>query len=355
MAFNLRVTRLTSTIGIYTSIAYLVIGLVLARLGYAYTLHPAMMVFGALTVFVAAIAIVYTASTRPRSPLYLGFLVGGAVLAYTTPLLWLYSTDYGTVASSFALAVIGLGILDAGSRVRGGTTRWSLLTLAYTFIYSSIYLAVTSTIPIDGLFRILLGYILAYPIQAIYSVTLHALPSTYHSKPSKTVFLAFPLASLASVLLPMKPLIGAILAISSFSIFVATTGFTRIPLMIKRLPSTEAGRAHRYFLIGHIYALVSILIASIILAFYGLGIIPLLYLVHYLLIGVVTVFIAIHAPLMVPVILSTRTARRYNQTPFAVLVSSGILWLLSRDLALVLFITGLALVILVVKPIRKTR
>ncbi|AEM38033.1 hypothetical protein Pyrfu_0161 [Pyrolobus fumarii 1A] len=354
LAASLSTARMMSKIGIYLSIVYLSIGIVLAMSGYTALLHPVLTSFGAMTVFVSGVAIAYIISIRPRKPLYPVLLVFGATLLYVAALIWLHSPVYGLATLAVGFAALGLGTLGTSMMAKSGTTvRASLLALGYTFLFTSAYLMIATTSLQLSLHPTLLGYIMAFPMQVIYAVTLHALPSTYNIRPSRIIYAAFPLASLSSLLLPLLPLYGALAASASLLIFTFSSGFTRIPSILRKLPANRAaGRAHRYFLIGHLYALTSIVLATILLISYGIGIAPQLYLIHFLLIGVVSTFIVIHAPLMLPVILGTRTARRYNQAPFASLLASAVTWILNRDISLVLFLVALVSTLLIVKPTR---
>ncbi len=349
--------KLFPRLGVVAAIGFLVAGLALPQ--YNPVLHGLSMLLGAVTLLVAGVGAAYALSVPRASSVAVVSASAGVVIAIPSSVLVVVSLGDPLYAVPLAvgLAFLGLASLDSGSRARRGTTtRWSLLGLSYSFLFSATILPIALHIA-PTVFHAMLSYALALPVQAIYSVTLHALPSTYRGKPSRLVALAYPAASAAAVTaMGGCPISTSLLAVLSLWLFIAFSGFTLVPHALRSVDaSTVAGKTHRYFLQGHLYAVAAAVASTAAFIGYGLGYVSVLAPLHVLLAGFTAVFVSIHAPLMLPVILSTSTARRYNQSPFLLALASSILWLFQPGLALYTFAAWALSLLLVVKPARRLR
>ncbi len=180
----------------------------------------------------------------------------------------------------------------------------------------------------------------AYLVPLIYAVTLHALPRTYRYRanlPLALVMIALHALALAG-LGPIRHLMWASM--------IAYLGAARLDLAYSGLKSVrvrEALPAHRYLIAGYLL-LAPLLILSWFIQVNALG------LLHILLIGFVGLHIYAHAPMMIPVLLGIRNAKRFNYPTLILLMLAALSWPLNRDVALYFLSGSLFLVIYIVKP-----
>jgi hypothetical protein len=193
------------------------------------------------------------------------------------------------------------------------------------------------------------------PLTSIYAVTIHSLPKTYHSGPRRSLTLAlYTLQAVgltvytedarASVALLALPLLLYPLA-ARFELL--REGLRRV----ERLRGAARG-SHLYYVWGHITVLLLTASAVAAAAYYTAspGYRSFILLVHTLTLGFTACHIAIHAPLMLPVILGVRTAKRYNPAPYILLLTALAAYPLSEDLSLAVFSAAVLATLLVVWP-----
>lgn len=195
---------------------------------------------------------------------------------------------------------------------------------------------------------VLLGgvsFVAFYAVTMIYAVSIHSLPRTYRDEPSA------PLSILLAVLVALSALVFAagrfewariIYGITVFS-FIGAARLDRIGYWYRSIDeSAPAARpGHRYFLQGHMFAVPLMLLASYYMVRPWSGALDALATLHALTIGFTGVFIYIHAPMMLPVLLSVKTKRRYNMIPYILLAGAAFAWPGAGFVAGLLFIASL--------------
>jgi hypothetical protein len=108
-----------------------------------------------------------------------------------------------------------------------------------------------------------------------------------------------------------------------------------------------------YFLYGHVFAFSALIAAGVVLiASAALRLNPLI-LIHMMTLGAISLFVLIHAPLMLPVMMGWSSARRYNLTPYVSQAVAAVLWPFNMHVSF--FFVGLAFVFdaLIVLPSRE--
>jgi hypothetical protein len=100
-----------------------------------------------------------------------------------------------------------------------------------------------------------------------------------------------------------------------------------------------------YYLEGHAYviAIVVLIVLYTIPAMHaGCNLNCVLLELHLLALGFAWMHVAIHAPMMIPVILGVRHAKRYTQAPYVFALLSAVLWPFMGIVSLILIILSLA-------------
>jgi hypothetical protein len=334
--------------GVAASIAYLALGLALAVLNPH--LHAGVMLLGAVGSLVASVAYAYAGAVRRSKP----YGTAGPLAASLAGLVYLVDARGAMIAAGVGYLVLSYVCASAGLSSKPGTARLSLLALAYSLASSGLYSLYLALTGLSSVVEVAYSLILLLPVQSIVSVTLHALPSTYRSRPSPFVVLSLPLLTLAAVARSLSSEVAGLAGATGLAVFLATTGFTRLPQLAKRIPPGEPGRAHRYFILGHVYAAAATLGSLAALVAHGFGALGYLELVHVLLGWMAASYVSIHAPLMLPVILRIATARRYSQLPYVLAALGTLLWLLGyRYAALAAYAAWSLALLAIVKPLTR--
>lgn len=235
---------------------------------------------------------------------------------------------------------------------RGPSVRLSLLSMASTYASTAVYSALLA-LRGDIHRPEIIGLLYALPVQAIYSVTIHSMPSTYGERADARLVAAMHgVVWLGLALLLVDARWGAaVLCLSPLLYFLAARVY-RVPVRLRKVLDMGPGpvrSSHLYFLAGHIYAMASwVWLASSTILWLA-GSVSLLAVIHALVMGFIGIHIYIHAPLMLPVLLGTSTERRYGHAPLLLLLASAMLWPVARGPAMLLFLLSLAALLLVVK------
>ncbi len=321
----LKLARKLSALVVVGSFVYIGLGLLSLLLRW-YQVHMHLMGMGVLS-FAAGVNISFWTSVTRRKGSTL------AVLFHSISLLLLPLTSL-LGWGKFLIALVSLSGLAFLSHLRKRSLTYllelySFLALFYTFFgsFQSIEEWITSLV-------------WAYPIPLTYAVTLHALPKTYRYSVNRALALLMIIFH-AFALLGLNPT-----KIFMWISMLAYLGASRLDLAyfgVKSVRVREALPAHRYLMAGYL-----LLLPLLILSW------PIptntLELLHILLIGFVGLHIYAHAPMMIPVLLGTRNAKRFNYSALVLLTLAALSWPFNRDIALYFLSGSLFLVIYIVKP-----
>lgn len=269
-------------------------------------LHARLVSLYTLPVFITGVAVAYAAS-----PLR-GALPPPALAALASVLpASLAALALGPLPLAAASLASAASALWAATRTRGSVA----LSLYGLGVAYAAYSAVLLLAPRRGLLW-LLASVYALAVGSIYGVSFHSFPRTYRLQPRPLAGLAAYAANAAgSLLLPRVAPAAALLLASGLLLYPLAARLDALPRLLpealrgRRLGA--AGRSHCYFTVGHVFALIGSLLSAAGLAGYALGG-GVVSAIHTATIGFVLVHIEIHAPMMVPVILGLRHARRYN-------------------------------------------
>ncbi|MDK2383677.1 MAG: hypothetical protein QI199_02555 [Candidatus Korarchaeota archaeon] len=321
----LKLARKLSALAVLGSFAYIGVGLLSLPLRW-YQVHMHFMGMGVVS-FAAGVNISFwTSVTRRRGSVL-------AALLHSLSLLFLplgSLLGWGTVMITFVSLTGLLFLIPLRKR--------SLIYLLELYSFLSLLSAALSSY--RGMEVWLTTVEWAYPVPLIYAVTLHALPKTYRYRAS----------------LPLTILMTALhaLALSGFgpsrhlmwASMLSYLGAARLDLSLRGLRSVrvrEALPAHRYLIAGYLL-LIPLLILSWFMPVNSLG------LLHILLLGFVGLHIYAHAPMMIPVLLGIRNAKRFNYSALLLLLLAALSWPFNRDVALYFLLGSLFLVVYIVKP-----
>ncbi len=349
-----------SRFGVAASIAELVLALVAALLGY-YWYHVSLIAGGVLVGFVASIASSYIVSgIRGKESSLMGLakalLLVVPAAAPFTPLAGVLIGPWALgVSASVVLLAASIPAFIAASLTRG-SVRASMAGIGVSSLYGAVYLAVGClTGSVYDYIYFYTGLLYAYPVPMIYSVSIHSFPSTYREKPVLPLYAAAMAVLAAGLALTLQGMdYGFPVSAASMLLYYPAIGLHRAGRVLSKIKEARnpiVRKTHMYFLAGHFYALLATFIAILYTVLYMSDpLSPLECITHSLALGFVGLHIYIHAPLMLPVILGIPTARRYNQSPYAALLLSLLVFCINRDLALVLVAASLALLALIVWP-----
>ncbi|GEM_PF-3120298 len=321
----LKLTRKLSALVVIGSFAYIGVGLLSLPLRW-YQVHMHFMGMGVVS-FAAGVNISFwTSVTRRR----------GSILAALLHSLSLLLLPLGSLLGwgNVLIALVSLTGLLFLIPLRKRSLVYLLELYSFLSLLSTVF----------GNFRGIEAWITAvewaYPVPLIYAVTLHALPKTYRYRASlpltvlMTALHAFALSGFG----PSRHLMWASM--------LTYLGAARLDLAFRGLRSVrvrEALPAHRYLIAGYLL-LIPLLILSWPIPLDELG------LLHILLVGFVGLHIYAHAPMMIPVLLGMRNAKRFNYPALLLLVMAALSWPFNRDVALYFLSGSLFLVVYIVKP-----
>jgi hypothetical protein len=289
--------------------------------------------------------------------------VGAPILAAASaPAGYLGGLRAWAASLAAAEALEAVPAVVAASLTRG-SVRASMAASAYTNLATAAYLGALAALPRASRPPLVwagIGYLLVYPVQMIYSVTLNSLPSTYGRRPVYPLLpLPYALATLAAALVLARPgeaALAAVLGSASTLAYLPAVRIHEIPRLwreevrgSRRPPIVVA--THKYFLEGHVFVAVMAAYAVAAAILYEAGWLPTpVCIAHALAVGFSGLHILIHAPLMLPVILGIHTARRYNPLGYALLVIAPPAACLSPDLLAPLVLAAVAVGVYIVWP-----
>jgi hypothetical protein len=252
------------------------------------------------------------------------------------------------------LALASVGLIFASYRTaydRTGSLRISLKLFAVTYAFTLAASILWVTKDTDKVFPIFsLSLVSVYTIPLIYSVTVHSLPSTFNDKPSvPAAYSSVILAGFGGLLLLNIDFVK----FGVFMVFLSTVVYlygARVYKFKKYLNNvsqrldrnSDAFKGLKYYLDGHL-AVIILVIVMVAVQFwyviaYGCNRECILLALHMLTLGFAWLHVAIHAPLMLPVILGLKHAKRYNVAPYILTILASITWLWMGLLSLALIL-----------------
>ncbi len=324
--------------------------------------HATLMAGVLLPVFVAGVAVSYvTSALAPRRATaaaarlaalalaggLLALAAGGQLLARGTASLQLLALAYALTAT---------GLLQSLAALRGAP--FSLLAsvggLALAYVLATLYTAYTIAAGTDP-FHAMLGLAYAIPVTSIYAVTIHSLPRTYQREPRRLLVAAlYTVQAVGLAAYAFKPRAGVALLALGFALYPLAARFDLLPEGLRRAGRLRgaARGSHLYYVWGHTTAAI-LSAAAIAATAYHLAspdFNSFTLLIHTVTLGFTACHIALHAPLMLPVILGVRTAKRYNPLPYILILAALALHPLSGGASLAAFAAAVLATLLIVLP-----
>lgn len=352
MARSSRVIRAVSAVGVIASIAYLLAAFIYLALDKP-KIHARFMLYGALVLFPYSVSLAYVSSVaKKRVPSLIPLTVGN-ILLLPLPVLWLYGVSDSFLEGILIIAgLLGVPSAFLVARERKASVKLSLelVGLTYTIMAVSAASAVVSTGLLFHDHALALVY--AFPLPLVYSVTVNAFPATFKDQPSKRASYLLPLLSLVSAILVLRGnvLWANIVFALTLLLYIYAARLYRIPrykAFLDNLPEGPGRDGLAYFLWGHLAVLV---LSAIIVAYMFLGgsMCSSLCILHLLALGFTSLHVWIHGPMMLPVILGMKHRRRFNTSPYALLLLATLAFPFSGIAAFSLYILSLAAALLIV-------
>ena len=342
--------RVFGAVTAVAGIVYTVLGL--ALIGEP-RVHMGLMGLGAAYVFAAGVAVVYAASFRgvgPREEFMAVHTSSTVVLPLVAAYFWDYLAPVLAVSAASGLYTVYRYV----GRVEGDA-RVPALLLCYPYIAVLPLAALLYAGSVGFLeFYLLLAYL--FPVPMIYAVSLHSFPKTYgytFNAPWAGVMLALHALGVAAALAGFRE--GYVLMAGSMVPYLLAIGLYRVSEaagFASRLGGA-ARRAHNYLVMGYVFAAVAVAYALYVQVLAYLGEAPVLQVIHAVLMGFVGMHIYTHAPLMLPVMLATPTARRYSPAPYVLLLAATLSRYWHPEASYVLMALSLAALVFTVKPVRR--
>ncbi len=329
-----KMVKEVSRIGVAFGFVYLVLGLILLAAGYPHR-HAYVLGLGSLLLLPHSVALAYIGSAvHNKQDPFLSVTLLASVPLIVLPMLGIM-LEYKIFLAWFG----AVSLLSSFSSIRIASKRKSSLKLSLVMValtYIAAFFAILYGF-LEGFppkfSELILGLILAYPVPLIFSITVHALPSTFKDEPLVPASILALIFSGASSLLVLgqEYVIGLSLALVSLLIYTIAARFYRLPLYSRRIPIKDkdhpAYQGAKYFITGHYYVIlvIAIIAAYTILYFNNSGC-TLLCLVHAYSMGFIALHFMIHGPMMLPVILRVKHRKKFTQTPYLLILFSLLLW-----------------------------
>ncbi len=347
---NLKKIRAVSAIGVWASIAYLVIAILYLVYGEPHT-HARYMLYGVLLLFPYSVAVAYVASSLNKYHPSQLLMSTGVFLLIFTPILALdYSEEYANLLVVFS-GLLGFSSALYTASLKKGSVRLSMELVAVASILMSIIAIARQCWGRNLLFSYYsFSMTIAYPVTLIYAVTVHALPSTFRDHSPRGLPWLLPILTFLSSLMVFddKLLVSRIFALASIYVYIFAARIYKLKDYFgfaKRFPEGPARSGAYYFLEGHISVLFLTLIISIYTLYPNCNVLCFL---HLYALGFSSLHVLIHGPMMLPVILSIRHKRRFNVSPYVFQLLAVLLFPLSGELALGAYILSLISGVLIV-------
>ena len=340
---SLKKVRGFSAIGVWTSIAYLVIALYYLVAGEPHT-HARYMLYGVLLLFPYSVSVAYVASALNRYHPWQIPIAAGVLFLAPTPLVAL---SVGEEWANLLVVIAGfLGFASAlyTASMKKGSVRLSLELVAVTSLLASVVAIVRQCFAGGLLFSYYsLAMTIAYPVTLIYAVTVHALPSTFRDRPHGWASWLLPALTLLAALLVLdgRARLGALAGLASAYVYIFAAKLYRLGdyfRVASRFPEGPARGGAYYFLEGHVAVIILVVIMTVYLAWPGCSVICLL---HLYALGFSSLHVLIHGPMMLPVILGLRHRRRFNPSPYVFQLLAALLFPFSGDAALAMYVLAI--------------
>ncbi len=345
-----------SKIGVIAGLLYVIFSLGLLLAGYPHR-HAYIMGLGGLLLLPHSVALAYIGSAvKNKKNKILEFSLYYSIILIILPLLgiinnyllFLYGFAIGSLMMSFLSYMIGSS--------RRGSLRLSLnmISLTYLFTFIAIFSGVLYGFP-EKFSKIILSLMLSYPVPLIYSVTVHALPSTFKDEPIKPLALMLvPLSGISSTIMMMNYVMQSLfLSIIPLILYPLASKMYKLSLYAKQIPVKDkehpAYKGSMYFIMGHYFVMLSIIIIIIYTLLLKTNYCTTLCIVHSYAMGFIAIHFMIHGPMMLPVILRTTHKKKFNYIPYPLIIASTLLWPISGILSLILFVASLILGFRIVK------
>jgi len=336
--------RKISSIGIIETLAILAVSLGYLPLGYA-RIHAKLIVYGLMPVFVYSIAMVYLASAKPGyNRITFPWLLTAYPLTLIIPLISLLESFTILMYYYGAIMILASIPFFLGGLTKKGSLRISLGLLGLSMLQTGIILlsnVLTYNLKLQPP-EMGTAALIAFPVTAIYAVSVHAVPKTFRLEPEK----------LSTIILSIVLVLGTItytVGYYRYAIMLYAISFFAYPISIrlykiwdwergiKAKKDTPGKPGNLYFIYSHYFVWLFTILTPITAYMYLEGWIKDIFtLIHVLTVGFIGVHIYIHAPMMVPVVISVKTKRRYTILPPLFLTLATIVWPFSGILSYIL-------------------
>lgn len=352
----LKVLQSSSRTLVYCMIAGLLVSLYVVTMGLE-ILHGVIMFNLVVPLLITAVSGPYVVSglrASAKAYAWLLFSIAAEWLVLIASVMTLALKSYlylGLSMIIFSISPIwGAALTNLRSDVKA-----SYLILGTSFLVSGSTLVLWRS----SVFHVAMVLFTLLGLGAIYAVTYHSLPATFEERQN----LAW------GLLLELLLVVEAVsLFMGGFRLFLIISGLTDIVslpalgltklrkfMAISKASKSPVARAGElYFVDGHAFSAAFLVTTGLATLLRGLGLnVPTLVLIHLLALGVLVMFVLIHAPLMLPVILRWPSARRYNLMPYVLESMATAIWPLNPHVAF--FFLGLSIVflVLIVKPTKE--
>lgn len=351
-----RALQASSRALIYIMIAGLLVSLYIVTVGLK-ILHGVIMFSLVVPLLITAVAGPYVVSglrASAKAEAWLLFSIAAEWLILVASIMTLQLKSYLYLGLSLVIFSIS-PIWGAALTGLKSDVKLSYLILGTAFLISGLTLMLLKL----SVFHAALALLTLLGLGAIYAVTYHSLPATFEERQGLAWGLLLELLLIAEALSLLAVGYKPFLLISGATdvISLPALGLTKLRKFVavakaSKNPVARAGEL--YFVDGHIFSAVFLIITGLVTLLGGLGLdVPTLVLIHLLALGVLVMFVLIHAPLMLPVILRWPSARRYNLTPYVLESVAAVVWPVNPHVAF--FFLGLSIVflVLIVKPTKE--
>ena len=348
-ASGLRLPRRASMIGVVLSTVYSIIAIAAAPIAVK-PFHIHLAAYGGMLLFPHAVAIAYVASGTARGNKWLQTAALLIPIAAVTPLTAILYKRVADIITAITFSPMIPAAITA-ARARKASVRLSMYLVGFTYIVTlatAIAISIIQPLPSTAA----LAYTIAFDVTLIYAVTHHALPATFRDKPhANLAWIPHSLALVSVILLLMGKLRYATLLLwTSLTLYIYTAKIYKIKDYLKSisgLPEGPAKAGMRYFALGHIavgLAIILIILSTLnIIIGKTTGHSAILELLHATTISFTLTHIAIHEPMMIPVILGLKHRREFYDITPVLFAVAGALWILLPPASLAIIVLGIVL------------
>jgi hypothetical protein len=270
--------------------------------------------------------------------------IASVTLAMLTPLIALI------LSYRLALVIGALGILVALYfallQIRG--RREPFILFAYPLLAGFIGL-MYSALQDSTVVQAALITAMSFTTPLIFTVSTISMSRNYRVplKPAK-IYIPLVLNILGLTAFTYSKTAGlSLLTLFLLSHFIAI-GYYNFPGLLRIAESSTPlfRSVTRYIVLGHTTAFISVILLAYHIVVGARDIV----LVHDIYMGFIGAHVYLHTPLMVPFMMGIKSSRRYNPTPFVLLLLAAILRALSPDLSYLVLLLSLIALSLTIKP-----